>query len=401
MTDVVDKGMVLVIDDDNFQLDVLGQQLQNLGWSRVLFAPSGEAALRLYDQHQADIRLILSDLSMPDMDGLVLMRHFAQRQLNAAIILISGVSEEILNSAAGLASAHNLHLLGVLSKPNTLQSLEALLRRLDAPATARQRDHAAALSLERLRRALERNEFVPWYQPKVHAGSGRAQAVEALARWPGSLPGTGMVGPGHFIPAIESAGLSDALFYAMARQVIADVTVWRAQGFAIKAAINLSMDTALNLDMPETLHQLVLGSGLQARDFIIEVTESRLMVQRSLAMESLTRLSLMGFTLSIDDFGTGYSSLVQLVDLPFRELKIDGSFVQRSMLEEKARTILRIAATLGSSLKMDVTAEGVETAEQLQYVQECGCDTVQGFYFARPMSFKACTEWLQSEARNG
>jgi EAL domain-containing protein (putative c-di-GMP-specific phosphodiesterase class I) len=186
----------------------------------------------------------------------------------------------------------------------------------------------------------------------------------------------------------------------MARQVIADMTRWRGLGFDIKAAINLSMDTALNLDMPETLHQLVLGSGLQAHDFIIEVTESRLMVQRSLAMESLTRLSLMGFTLSIDDFGTGYSSLVQLVDLPFRELKIDGSFVQRSMLEEKARTILRIAATLGSNLKMDVTAEGVETLEQLHYVKECGCDTVQGYYFARPMPFDACTQWLRAEVRN-
>ena len=210
-----------------------------------------------------------------------------------------------------------------------------------------------------------------------------------------------MVGPGQFIPAIESADLSDTLFYAMARQVITAMTLWRGQGFVIKAAINLSMDTALNLDMPETLHQLVLASGLQAQDFIIEVTESRLMVQRSLAMESLTRLSLMGFMLSIDDFGTGYSSLVQLVDLPFRELKIDGSFVQRSMQEEKARTILRIAATLGSNLKMEVTAEGVETLEQLQYVKECGCDTVQGYFFARPMSFDACTQWLQAEARNG
>jgi EAL domain-containing protein (putative c-di-GMP-specific phosphodiesterase class I) len=146
--------------------------------------------------------------------------------------------------------------------------------------------------------------------------------------------------------------------------------------------------------MPEVLHKLVLAHGLNASDFIIEVTESRLMVKRSLAMESLTRLSLMGFKLSIDDFGTGYSSLVQLIDLPFRELKIDGSFVQRAGQEEKARAILRISAMLGSNLNMDVTAEGVETAEQLRYVRDCGCDTVQGYYFARPMPFEACCRWL-------
>ena len=401
MTHPRDNGKVLVVDDDSFQLEVLGQQLQSLGWNHVLFATSGEAALQLYDQHQLDIQLILSDLSMPDMDGLVLMRHFAKRQLDAAIILISGVSDEILNSAAGLASAHNLNLLGVLAKPSALESLEALLLKLDAPSATRQRNHAAALSPERLRTALSQGEFVPWYQPKVCATTGRPQAVEALARWPGSVPGGGMVGPGHFIPAIESAGLSDELFYAMASQVVGDMKRWRGQGLEIKAAINLSMDSALNLDMPEALHQIVLNHGLQAHDFIIEVTESRLMVQRSLAMESLTRLSLMGFMLSIDDFGTGYSSLVQLVDLPFRELKIDGSFVQRSLLEEKARTILRIAASLGSNLKMAVTAEGVETAEQLQYVRECGCDTVQGYFFARPMPFEACTQWLHEEARKG
>jgi len=206
-----------------------------------------------------------------------------------------------------------------------------------------------------------------------------------------------MVGPGQFIPAIEDAGMADMLFYSMARQVTAAVKKWRVQGINLKAAINLSMDTALNLEMPEQLHALVHEGGLQPRDFIIEVTESRLMVERSLAMESLTRLSLMGFKLSIDDFGTGYSSLVQLIDLPFRELKIDGRFVQRASLEDKAKTIVRISASLGQNLNMDVTAEGVETFEQLEYVRGCGCDTVQGYYFAAPMPFEACTQWMLAQ----
>ena len=127
---------------------------------------------------------------------------------------------------------------------------------------------------------------------------------------------------------------------------------WRAEGIYIKAAINVSMDTTLNLELPEQLKQIVLSSGLQPNDFIIEVTESRLMANRSLAMETLTRLSMMGFTLSIDDFGTGYSSLVQLVDLPFNELKVDGSFVRRAKDEDKAETIVRMATLLGNSLGM-------------------------------------------------
>ena len=135
-------------------------------------------------------------------------------------------------------------------------------------------------------------------------------------------------------------------------------------------------------------------TGLQPADLVIEVTESRLMMDRSVAMETITRLSLMGFTLSIDDFGTGYSSLVQLIDLPFRELKIDGSFVQRSDNERKAQAIVRIAILLGQQLGMTVIAEGVETQAQLDFVRNSGCHHVQGYHFARPMPMQACTEWL-------
>lgn len=389
------QASVLIVDDDHFQQELIGQQLQNLGWSKLLMADSGDTALQLYDAHRQDICLVISDLSMPDMDGLVLMRHFAQRQLDAALILMSGVSDEILNSAAGLATAHQLNLLGVLPKPNTPETLAALVAKMDRPTRSRYTSQDASLSPERLQLALAHNEFVPWYQPKVDAQTGKAVAVEALARWPRA--GGGMVGPGQFIPAIEDAGLADELFYAMTRQVITAVQRWRAMGLTLTAAINLSMDSALNLDMPERLNALVRAGGLQPRDFIIEVTESRLMVERSLAMESLTRLSLMGFKLSIDDFGTGYSSLVQLIDLPFRELKIDGSFVQRASQEDKAKTILRISALLGQNLSMDVTAEGVETAEQLQHVVDCGCATVQGYYFAAPMPLEACTQWLMAQ----
>ena len=155
------------------------------------------------------------------------------------------------------------------------------------------------------------------------------------------------------------------------------------------------MDTALNLSVPERLQSIVSAAGLQPSDFIIEVTESQLMVDRALTMESLTRLSLMGFALSIDDFGTGYSSLVQLIDLPFMELKIDGSFVQRASTEQKAKSVLRMAILLGNNLGMQVVAEGVETLEQLEFVRSSGGHMVQGYYFARPMSLLACTDFLR------
>jgi len=384
--------IVLLVDDDEFHLDMIHAQLQGIGYGRVICATSGAQALAELETWGQAIVAIICDLSMPDMDGLVLIRHLAQRHLGAGIVLLSGAQGEILQSAARLVSAHQMNLLGVLAKPCSSDQLQQVLSRLQPPCAPSVPDNAAELTPQRLAQALAQGEFVPWYQPKVDIRSGHVVGVEALARWP-AVSG-GMIGPGRFVPAMEAAGLADELFFTMARQVAHDLTGWQRQHLVIKVALNLSMTTALNLAVPEQLLQIVRTAGLQPSDFIIEVTESQLMVDRALIMESLTRLSLMGFTLSIDDFGTGYSSLVQLIDLPFKELKIDGSFVQRASTEQKAQSVLRMAILLGNNLAMQVVAEGVETQEQLEFVRLWGGHMVQGYHFARPMPLAACTDYL-------
>ncbi len=390
-----DTDQILVVDDDEFQRDLMVIQLANLGWHNVLLADSGAQALALFEQHRTHIGAIISDLSMPDMDGLVLMRHLVERRFQAPLILLSGVHDEILSSAAMLANAHGLLILGVLRKPCSPERLAEVMTKLaqrSKPAHAkRAHDKLTALQISA---ALKVGEIVPWYQPKVDVLTGQAVGMEALARWP--QPSGEMINPGQFIPVIEAAGLSEALFMTMVTQVLADMSVWRTRGIELCVAVNMSMENAYNLQLPERLGELVAQAGLQPSDLVLEVTESRLMVDRSLAMETLTRLSLMGFVLSIDDFGTGYSSLVQLIDLPFHELKIDGGFVQRADTERKAQAIVQIALLLGRQLGMKVIAEGVETTEQLDFVRASGGQIVQGFLYARPMSFEACSGWLLS-----
>ncbi len=384
--------VILLVDDDEFHLEMIRAQLLGLGHERVICASSGAEALAQLQAQADHIVAIVCDLSMPDMDGLALIRHLAQLGSAAGIILLSGAQNDILYSAARLVRAHGLHLLGVLAKPCSSAQLQNLLTGLQQTKVQNDPGDVPELTAERLAQALANGEFIPWYQPKVDIRNGHIIGVEALARWP-TVAG-GMIGPARFVPAIEAAGLADELFFAMAHQAARDLALWHQQHLPIKVALNLSMDTALNLAVPQRLQDIAHAAGLQPSDFIVEVTESQLMVDRALVMESLTRLSLMGFALSIDDFGTGYSSLVQLIDLPFMELKIDGSFVQRASTEQKAQSVLRMAILLGHNLDMQVVAEGVETLEQLEFVRLWGGHMVQGYYFARPMPLAACTDFL-------
>ena len=159
---------ILLVDDDELQLSLLGMQLANLGYDDVIVASGGVEALAQFERYGAKIDTIVSDLAMPDMDGLVLMRHLAQRGFAASFILLSGATDEILTSAAGLAQAHHLDLLGVLSKPCATEQLRAMLakRRHGRTSLSAQRI-GEVLTPPRLVEALAAGEFVPWYQPKV------------------------------------------------------------------------------------------------------------------------------------------------------------------------------------------------------------------------------------------
>ena len=369
---------ILVVDDDLFQRELMGAQLASLGWRDVLFAESGLAALDLCAHYGDQIAALISDLNMPDMDGLVLMRHLVEAGFSAPVIVVSGVRDEIRDSAAMLATAHGLKLLGVLGKPCQTADLGAMLAKLKQnDDTVVSPSHVQDLTRERLMLALSQSDFVPWYQPKMEVRSGRIIGVEALARW---FPAGGQaVSPAHFVPALEAHGLADALFFMLTRQVVRDLRRWQQLNLPLRAAINMSMDTAHNLQLPELLGQIVAEAGLQPADLVIEITESRLMMDRSLAMETITRLSMMGFVLSVDDFGTGYSSLSYLKKFPISRLKIDRSFVMGLPDDEGDRAIVSATIGMARGLKLNVVAEGVETEAQRDYLASLGCESYQGY----------------------
>ena len=182
---------ILLVDDDPFQLELIGKLLAGLGHTDVIVANSGDEALALFERLGARIAVIISDLSMPGMDGLALMRHLAQRGFTASFILLSGMTADILSSASSLAQAHHLDLLGVLNKPCALERLRELLAARRPYSTGLSTPQIEeALTPQRLAQALAAGEFIPWYQPKMDTHTGKIVSAEALARWPIESGGT-------------------------------------------------------------------------------------------------------------------------------------------------------------------------------------------------------------------
>ncbi len=263
-------------------------------------------------------------------------------------------------------------------------------------ATAWQR-----LKLEtELRQALENEEFVLYYQPKVDMDSGKIIGAEALLRW--QSPERGLVAPGEFIPLLEDTGLILPVGEWVLRAACKQARAWQAVGIQdVHIAVNLS---TLQFKQPD-FAGLVLGilkeNGLDPAlgTIELELTESLLMSNAEGAVETLVRLHEAGIQFSIDDFGTGYSSLSYLKRFPISRLKIDQSFVRDLSRDKEDEAIVAAIVALGHSLGLKVIAEGVETAAQHDQLLKKGCNEMQGFLFSRPVPVEEMTYLLQNGER--
>ncbi|PZP30167.1 MAG: bifunctional diguanylate cyclase/phosphodiesterase [Roseateles depolymerans] len=230
------------------------------------------------------------------------------------------------------------------------------------------------------------------YQPKVDAQTQEICGVEALLRW--QHPQRGPVGPASFVAVAERFGLITPLGDWVIAEACRQLADWRQQGLQLRVAINLSVQQLRQPDqLIQRLSEGLERNGLDAARLTCEITESAAMDDASATEATLRRLSELGVTLSIDDFGTGYSSLAYLRRLPVSQLKVDRSFVQDLESSADTRAIVRAVIELAHALGLRVVAEGVETAGQADVLRHKGCDELQGYLFARPMTAAALTEW--------
>ena len=241
----------------------------------------------------------------------------------------------------------------------------------------------ATMLEQHLRQAVVRSEFLLHYQPSVDLVSSEVVALEALIRW--QSPVRGLRSPDEFIPIAEASGLIVQIGATVIDVAVGQIRAWMDNGWTPpKVAINVSAAQLMDRDFPSLVSRALKREQVDPSQIELEVTERTLIADPATTRGLLTELRRRGIGVALDDFGVGYSSLQYLRDLPISKIKIDRSFVRDVATDKRDLALVKTVVTLGEALGLDVVAEGIETALQLEAVRECGCSVGQGFLFSRP-----------------
>jgi EAL domain-containing protein (putative c-di-GMP-specific phosphodiesterase class I)/FixJ family two-component response regulator len=384
---------ILVIDDDHDSGQFVIDAAEAKGIECIATATAGDFLEHL----SADTTLIFLDIVMPEIDGIELLRMLGQAGCSAGIVLMSGADNRVMETAREWAETIGLPIIGHLQKPFRLTELETIFetsRALQVSATV---DQTPRRMIEPgdIQGAIERDEFVLHYQPKIGLATGSIVGLEALVRW--QHPERGLLFPDDFIRRTEELGLINQLGWIVVNRGLSDL-----RGFAIAAdtSLTLSVNTStFSLQDPgfsDMLLSLLQKYGIASHNLIFEITESGLIRKLSNTLDDLAKLRVEQVQLSIDNFGTGHSTTQQLRAIPATELKIDKSSVQNIHTNDRDCVLVQRTIEIGHILGMKVVAEGVETAEQLAFLLSNGCDIVQGYLFSRPLPAEELLKWLKN-----
>ena len=368
-------NLLLAVDDERDFLELVAELAQGVGY-QVVTADTAQGFRDLLVQHSPS--LVLLDLQMPGMDGVEALRHLARQNTQAGIVLASGMDQRVLTSARQLGESLGLKMHGVLQKPALVQDIEGILiKHLQADD---------CITIADVRRAVEEYELVVHYQPKLHrvGRDWRVGAAEALVRW--QHPQRGLLAPAQFLPLAEEHGLISAITDFVLTDAIRQVGHWRARGLNLGVAVNLAPRLVKDLEFPDRLTRILREYEVPAEQLTLEVTEAASLYDWDVVMDSFTRLRVRGVGLSLDDFGVGTSSLTQLYKLPFSEVKIDRALIAEVPSNRAASVITRSIIELAHNLSLTACAEGIESTEAFDFLDQAGCDAMQGDFISKPIA---------------
>ena len=375
----------LVVDDSRSTRMEMSRLLHEFGFACVFEAEDGRAALTVLESEHA-IDFLLTDLNMPVMDGVELLSEIERRYSRRFFVAVmSSVDPSLLNAVHEIAENSEFEMIGILPKPVNAEMLCKVLANVHPGhhQEVKAEQPRLSLSTEEFRHALDSEQIVAFYQPKIDLGTGRICGLEALARW--LHPLHGIVPPVVFIDFIEGGELAYPHFF---RQIDAAMQMLKdcdRVNPGLTMNVNLPVALLVVPNLADELQARVFRLGLPSERLILEVTETSVMSNLKASLSTLTRLRLKGFGIAMDDYGTGYSSMQQLAKCPFTELKIDRSFVHNANRNRKLLSILTAAISICEQLNLYSVAEGCEDEDDLRQLKALGYKAAQGYYFSKPL----------------
>lgn len=385
----------LVVEDHEFQRRMVVQLLRSLGASAVHDAEDGSAALRVVHDPDRPIDIVISDLSMPGMDGMEFIRHLSEAGTRVSLILASALERDLLASIANMAQAYKVRLLGVIGKPATAAKLAPLieLHRRDSPGAAEETDLA---DIGQIAEAWTHNEFEPWFEPRVNLTTGQVRALEVAARW--RHPERGVLGPKQFMPSVRARGLNDDFVWMLLQKAIVQCRQFQRPGHPLVVSVNLAFESLTDPQVAARIRQIAERESVDPRLLTFSVTESALDTESAKALENLARLRMDGFGLAIDDFGTGAMAAEQLSLVAFTELKLKRSFVTGANDSDSARAGLAVGLEIAQRLGLKTVATGIGSKHEWTLLRDWGCDFGQGPFISGALPAQALPGWLAAWA---
>jgi EAL domain-containing protein (putative c-di-GMP-specific phosphodiesterase class I) len=371
---------VLIVDDHRLLADGIVRLLERESDISVV-GVAGTCAEGMAAVGRRRPSVVLLDYVLPDGDGLEMAARLRAEAPDVKVVLLTGSGR-----SRALSGAVAAHCAAYLEKSKAFHELVDVIRAVHVGETVYPLDRLAELPrLDQLR---------VHYQPVMDLVANRPVGMEALVRW--QHPTRGLVPPLEFIAAAEENGFIDALGIAVLEEACRQAVLWRAElpgARAISMAVNVSPRQLDDATFPDVVVRVLAETGLPPDALVIEVTETSIADDPASVAERLAVLHRLGVRLAVDDFGTGYASLQQLRNSPFQVLKLDRHFIAGMLTNHEDEAIVTATAGLAHRLGLILVAEGIETAEHLQHLQDMGCGLGQGYLWSRPLAPDALEEW--------
>lgn len=391
-------GSILVVDDVNSVGELVDAAATSLGL-RWQATTNTSALTKLLTP---ETKLVLLDPMIPRVDVIQVMRVLSEHHRDTSIVLLDSDSNQVMESTERLAATYGLNVAGHLRKPFSPSELQNLIREFagwrEEEQTSPNRAQPIDVDLQDVQRAVEGDEFVLHYQPQIEIRTGRVIGLEAFARW--KHPEYGLTFPEIFIGGIRAQQLLAEFDRLVLNRGLSELSQFSAENLPLRLTLKVSSDSLRDSAFPESLAAIAKRYRVLAQWCAIEVAESWPAEEHERMLETLRRIRMKDFLLSVDDYGMGWVDVKHLRDSAATELKIDRTFVQNMLTNDRDRTMVQKIIMVGHELGMTVLADGVETEQQLDYLRERDCDFAQGYLISHPLHPERLLGWFQDHRRD-